>query len=106
MHFFAHVYGWLTTSDHWFGGDGLIHELRQHLQVSAAALLVATVIGLPIALLLGHYRKGGVLAINVANAGRALPTYAVLVLAVAANHGIQSPRPFAWTGSAVTFVAL
>lgn len=106
MHFLGQVFGWLTTSDNWFGGNGLVHELRQHVQVSAAAMLVATAIALPAALLLGHYRRGGVVAINVANAGRALPTYAVLVIAVAANHGIGSPRLFAWTGSAVTFVAL
>jgi osmoprotectant transport system permease protein len=105
MHFVAHVFGWLTTNDNWFGSDGLIHELRQHVQVSAAAMIVATVIALPIALLLGHYRRGGVVAINVANAGRALPTYSVLVLAVAA-FGIRSPRGLAWTGSAVTFLAL
>lgn len=105
MHFFAHVYGFLTTSANWFGANGLVHELRQHVQVSAAAMLAAIVIALPVALLLGHYRRGGVVAINVANAGRALPTYAVLVLAVAA-FGIESPRPLAWTGSAVTFLAL
>jgi osmoprotectant transport system permease protein len=105
MHFLGQVFGWLTTSDHWLGGDGLVHELRQHVQVSAASLLVATTIALPIALVLGHYQRGGVVAINVANAGRALPTYAVLVLAVAA-FGIRSPRPLEWTGSAVTFLAL
>jgi osmoprotectant transport system permease protein len=105
MHFLAHVFGWFTTSANWLGGDGLVHELRQHVQVSASAMLVAIVVALPIALTLGHFRRGGVVAINVANAGRALPTYAVLVLAVAA-FGITSPRPLAWTGSAVTFLAL
>jgi osmoprotectant transport system permease protein len=105
MHFLGQVFGWLTTSDHWFGGDGLVHELRQHLQVSAAALLVAVAIALPIALVLGHTRRGGVVAINVANAGRALPTYALLVLAVTVV-GISSPRLLAWTGSAATFFAL
>lgn len=105
MHFLAKVFGWLTTSDNWFGGNGLVHELRQHVQVSVAAMVVAILVALPIALALGHYRRGGVVAINVANAGRALPTYAVLVVAVAA-FGIRSPRPLAWTGSAVTFLAL
>jgi len=105
MHFIGQVFGWLTTSDNWFGGSGLVHELRQHVQVSAAALAAAIVVSLPIALVLGHTRRGGVAAINIANAGRALPTYAVLVLAVAA-FGIRSPRPLAWTGSAVTFLAL
>jgi osmoprotectant transport system permease protein len=105
MHFLGQVFGWLTTRTHWFGGDGLVHELRQHLQVSAASLAVAIAVALPIALVLGHYRRGGVIAVNVANAGRALPTYALLVLAVTV-FGISSPRPLAWTGSAATFLAL
>jgi osmoprotectant transport system permease protein len=105
MHFLHQVVNWLGNGDHWFGGDGLLHELRQHLQVSAASLLAALLIALPIGLALGHFRKGGAIAINVANAGRALPTYAVLVLAVTV-FGISSPRPLAWTGSAATFVAL
>jgi osmoprotectant transport system permease protein len=105
MHFLHQVANWLGDGDNWFGRDGLIHLLRQHLQVSAASLLVAIVVGLPIGLALGHFRRGGVIAINVANAGRALPTYAVLVLAVTI-FGISSPRVLAWTGSAATFVAL
>jgi osmoprotectant transport system permease protein len=105
MHFLHQVLDWLANGDHWFGRDGLLHLLRQHLQVSAASLLAAIVIGLPIGLAFGHFRRGGVVAINVANAGRALPTYALLVLAVTV-FGISSPRPLAWTGSAATFVAL
>ena len=104
MHFLRQVLDWLGNGDHWFGRDGLVHLLRQHLQVSAASLVVAIFIALPIGLALG-LRRGGVVAINVANAGRALPTYAVLVLAVTV-FGISSPRPLAWTGSAATFVAL
>ena len=105
MHFLGQVFGWLTTSDNWFGRDGLVHLLRQHLQVSAASLAVAIVIALPIGLALGHFRTGGAIAINVSNAGRALPTYAVLVLAVTV-FGISGPRALWWTGSAATFIAL
>jgi osmoprotectant transport system permease protein len=39
---------------------------------------------LPIGIMLGHYGRGGALAINIANAGRAVPTLAVLVLLVLA----------------------
>lgn len=105
MHFLHQVVNWLSDGDNWFGRDGLVHLLRQHLQVSAASLVVAILIGLPIGLALGHFRRGGAIAINVANAGRALPTYAVLVLAVTV-FGISSPRLLAWTGSAATFIAL
>ena len=59
MHFLRQVFDWFADGDNWFGGDGLVHLLRQHLQVSAASLLVATVIALPVGLALGHFRRGG-----------------------------------------------
>jgi osmoprotectant transport system permease protein len=105
MHFLRQVLDWLANGDNWFGRDGLVHLLRQHLQVSAASLAVAILIALPIGLVLGHFRTGGAIAINVSNAGRALPTYAVLVLAVTV-FGISGPRVLSWTGSAATFIAL
>ena len=43
------------------------------------------VIGLPIALWLGHLGRGGFLAINVSNVGRAVPTFALLAILVTAE---------------------
>src|SRR4029078_12052062 len=68
-------------------------------------LLVAALIAVPLGALLGHRGVGGVVAINVANVGRAIPVYALLVLAVQV-FGITSPRGFGWTGSFVAFVPL
>lgn len=99
------VYHWLTASEQWHGTEGVPTLLRQHLQVSIASLVVAFVVAAPLAAWLGHRRKGGVIAINVANAGRAVPAYALLVLAVQI-FGIENPRFFGWTGSFTAFVAL
>ena len=49
------------------------------------------VIGLPLALWLGHLGRGGFLAINVSNVGRAIPTFALLALLVTADS--SAPRP-------------
>lgn len=65
----------------WSGTDGVPHRLLQHLGYSLLALLIATVIALPLGLLIGHTRRGAFLAINLANAGRALPTLGVVILA-------------------------
>jgi osmoprotectant transport system permease protein len=105
MDFLSDVWGWLTDSENWTGSDGIPALTKNHLQVSIAAMLTATVIALPIGLWLGHLRRGGVIAINVANVGRALPTYAILVFAVL-WIGISSPTWLEWTGSAATWIAL
>lgn len=105
MSFLVDVYHWLTAGEQWRGSAGVPTLVRQHLQVSIASLAAAIVLAAPLAAFLGHRRTGGVVAINVANAGRAVPAYALLVLAVQLV-GIDNPRFFAWTGSFTAFVAL
>jgi osmoprotectant transport system permease protein len=46
------------------------------------AVLAAAALALPLGMALGHVRKGGFLAMNVANVGRALPSMALLALAL------------------------
>ncbi|WP_225097520.1 ABC transporter permease [Streptomyces sp. CoH27] len=76
----AAAWHWLTDPAHWSGDDGIRHRLLQHLVLTVVCLAVSCVIALPVALVLGHLGKGGALAVNVSNAGRAVPTFAVLVL--------------------------
>lgn len=73
---------WLGDRASWRGSDGLVHLLAQHVWLSAVAVAVAAAIALPIGLGLGHARRGEVFAVNVANIGRALPSFAVLVFAL------------------------
>jgi osmoprotectant transport system permease protein len=74
------AYDWLTTAANWQGEKGVWHRLAEHLYFSGVCLAVSCVIALPIALYLGHIGKGGALAVNISNIGRAVPTLAVLVL--------------------------
>ena len=60
--------------------------------LTATALAVAMLLGLPLALWLGHLGRGGFLAVNVSNVGRAVPTFALLALLVAADWpGLAEP---------------
>ncbi len=64
----------------WSGPDGLPHRLVQHVELSAEAMVVALALALPVAVVLGHLARGGVLAVNISNVGRAVPSLAVLVI--------------------------
>lgn len=81
MNFLHRVATWFTTSAHWRGGGGVPHRVIEHVEISAGAVLTAIIIALPIALILGHLRRGGFLAVNISNVGRALPSLALLILA-------------------------
>ncbi|MFF7236207.1 ABC transporter permease subunit [Streptomyces collinus] len=74
------AWDWLTDPAHWSGDDGIRHRLLQHLLLVSVCLAVSCLLALPVALVLGHLGRGGALAVNVSNAGRAVPTFAVLVL--------------------------
>ncbi|MBV8949842.1 MAG: ABC transporter permease [Actinobacteria bacterium] len=108
MRFLGHVVDWFANGDHWRGREGVPYLVVQHLEISAISLLCAVLIALPIGLALGHVRRGGFLAVNVSNIGRALPSLAILLLAVLA-FGVGTPPTVFRTvgiGSIPTFIAL
>lgn len=74
------AWDWLTDPAHWPGENGITHRLVQHLVLTVVCLVISCLIALPVALVLGHLGKGGALAVNISNVGRAVPTFAVLVL--------------------------
>ncbi|MEV6652650.1 ABC transporter permease [Streptomyces sp. NPDC051219] len=76
----ADAWSWLATGSHWSGEGGVWNRLGEHVYVSGVALALACVIALPVALYLGHIGKGGALAVNISNVGRAIPVFAVLAL--------------------------
>jgi osmoprotectant transport system permease protein len=82
MTFLGEVFDFLTSSDQWHGDASIPRLLGQHVQLTVVSVLVAAIVALPIGILLGHVRTGGALAVNIANIGRALPAFALLILSV------------------------
>lgn len=82
MNFLADVVDWFARAETWQGPAGVPHRLAEHLQLSAVSLAIALAVAVPIGLVLGHTGRGGALAVNLANVGRALPSFAILVVMV------------------------
>jgi osmoprotectant transport system permease protein len=80
--FFFDVGRWFLDPRHWQGPGGIPTRVEEHIVMAAAAMAAAAAVALPVGLILGHLGRGGPLAINLANIGRALPSLAILVLAV------------------------
>ncbi|MFE5036555.1 ABC transporter permease [Streptomyces sp. NPDC056683] len=74
------VHAFFSDSSHWHGYDGIPTRLWEHVQYSLEALAYAALIGLPIGLITGHYGRGGNTLALIATAGRALPSFGLLVL--------------------------
>ena len=58
----------------------LLDKTWEHIELSAAALALSILIGVPLGVVLGHLHRGSFLAVNIANIGRALPTLVVIAV--------------------------
>ena len=102
MDFLSDVFKWFNDPSHWRGHTGIPNRLFEHLQYSVAAILASLVLAVPLAAWLGHKRRFGTVAVNVSNLGRAIPSFAILVLGTQQFGLLELPL----IGSFTTFVAL
>jgi glycine betaine/choline ABC-type transport system substrate-binding protein/ABC-type proline/glycine betaine transport system permease subunit len=65
------------------GGSQFLDLAIDHMWLSLAAMAVACMVAIPIGLTLGHLGRGGFLAINASNVGRAVPSLALIAFFVA-----------------------
>jgi osmoprotectant transport system permease protein len=61
----------------------LLDRTGEHLVISAIGLVIALVLALPAGIILGHLHKGSLLAINISNVLRALPSLALIAISLA-----------------------
>ena len=105
MNFIGQVAQWFQDPAHWQGDGGIPHRTLEHVAMSGVSVLVAAVIALPIGIAIGHVGRGGNLAINISNIGRAIPSFALLVLATQ-FFGIAAASQIVGFGAVPAFVAL
>lgn len=76
------VIEWFTEADQWRGTNGIPNRTIEHMRLSAMALGTAAAIAIPLAVVLGHLRGFANLSIPVVNIARAIPSFAVIALAL------------------------
>ena len=80
MSFFNWAWDWVTTGANWHGSGSIPQQILAHLGYSILPLLIATLIGIPAGVAIGHTGRGAVLVVNLANSWRAIPTLGLLIL--------------------------
>ena len=75
------VFTWLTDPAQWSGPDGIPVRTLQHLYYSLLATALAAAIALPIGIFIGHTGRGALVAVNLTNLGRAIPSLGIIILA-------------------------
>ena len=72
------VWSWLTDASNWAGSGGIPARILEHLEISGAAMAIAIAVAIPAGLAIGHTRRAEFVAVQVANLGRAIPSFAIL----------------------------
>jgi len=97
---------WLADGSNWQGPDGIPVRVLQHLEVSIVAVLIACAIAIPLGLYIGHTRRLQFLAVSIANVGRAVPSFGILVIAYVLVLYVAKGLAFGFTPTVVALVLL
>ncbi|MCW2540277.1 MAG: binding-protein-dependent transport system inner rane component [Frankiales bacterium] len=88
------TFRYFTVAQNWWGPDGMVLRIGQHLGFTLLAMAIALALALPVAIASGHTGRFGFLAVNVSNIGRAVPSIAFLGLfSQFIPHGYSSIWP-------------
>lgn len=108
MSVFGEALSWLFESSNRYGNDGVLTCLFQHLELSAAGLAAAAGLAFPVGLATGHARsrRAEIVAVQVANAARAVPTFAILSLVYVAVLQFAPDLAFGFVPTVVALTVL
>jgi osmoprotectant transport system permease protein len=82
MTLFLDALAWLFSPDRLTGPNAIPTRLLEHLFYTGVSVLVAAVIAIPVGYLIGHTGRGRELAVGIAGAARALPSFGLLLVIV------------------------
>jgi osmoprotectant transport system permease protein len=106
MELLAQIGAWYLKPETWSGPDGIPMRLLEHVGISAASLLIAGAIALPIGLAIGHTGRGAAFAINLANLGRAIPSLAAIGIVVPFTQALDPELGFSLYPTVIGMVVL
>ena len=76
------VVRWFLDPANWTGSNGVPNRVSEHLVLSGLSMAIALALALPVGLAIGHTGRATRVVIAVAGLGRAVPSYALLILSV------------------------
>jgi osmoprotectant transport system permease protein len=100
------IVAWFADPAHWQGQAGVPTRVAEHLGLTAASLLIAALIALPMGLAVGHTGRGVAAAVNIANLGRAMPTLATMGIVLPLTVAIDPQFGFKILPALIALVAL
>ena len=82
MNLFLDAFAWLADPANWTGSGSIPQRIAEHLRYTGLAVLVASLIAVPLGWWIGHTGRGRELVVGLTGAARALPSFGLLFLFV------------------------
>ena len=76
------VAAWFLDPETWTGSSGIPNRLVEHVELAGLAVLIGVLVAVPIGLFIGHTGRGALATVAIGNLGRAVPSYALLIIFV------------------------
>ncbi len=91
MNLFADAFAWLFSPDRLTGSHPLPTAIAEHLFYTFVSVAIAAVVAVPLGYLVGHTRRGRDMAVALAGAGRAVPSFGLILLLVLVFGVLHKP---------------
>ncbi len=98
--------GWFADPANWTGNDGIPNRLMEHLVICLLSIVAALFVALPIGLYIGHTGRFAFISVQLANIGRAVPSYAVMALLFPLSIAFSVSGPGGDIAYLATFLAM
>lgn len=92
MNYFSEALAWIADPDNLYGPSGVLARTWEQFWYTVVAIVLASVVAIPLGYLVGHTRRGRGLVVATSGAARALPTLGVVTLfALIFGIGLLAP---------------
>lgn len=75
---FLELWEWFTDIQNWEGRYGLLNLLAEHILITVSSIFLASLLALPVGILIGHLGSGQALVVGLSSMARAVPTMGLL----------------------------
>jgi osmoprotectant transport system permease protein len=105
VNFLSQAATFLTSGANWSGSNGIPALLLSQVKLSVVAVVCATLAGVGLGSLLGHTGRGSFAVLNAANAARAIPSFALIIL-LAIQPAIAKLQESGFVAASIAMFAL
>src|SRR5690625_3675858 len=106
MNLIADAFAWMFSDNPYAGGSSIPWAIGEHVLYTLVSVLLACLVAIPLGWWIGHTGKGKDAVVALSGAGRAIPSFGLLVLLVLIIGVTRKPEAAIVTYALLAFAAI